>query len=464
MTVTTFNQKANSITQKAPSPAGRFLVGHMPEFRKDVLALFSRMVQDYPELVQLKLAHLDTFLVHDPELIRELFVKRASDFPKADINLHVTGKALGNGVLSTKGACHSQQRKLMQPAFHHKRLAGYASIMSAYTQTFLANWQDGEIRNIHSEMLRLTMFIVAKTLFDADMETMADKGEIAAETIAGNQYWLRKEFSYGFKVPFWLPTRGNREIKANNKRLRDMLQPIIDQRRQGQIEDKGDLLSILLTAVNDNGQPMNDNLLIDEVVTLFSAGHETTSNALSWTLYLLSQNPEQAEMLYTELDQVLDGRPPTFADLNQLVYTEMVLKESMRILPPVWTLSFREAHQDTTLGNYHIPQGSILTAPIYGIHRSPKYFPDPERFDPERFHPEHGVDLPRYAYLPFGAGPHVCIGAQFAMIEAKLLLAAICQQFRFTLQPDQDIILDPLITMGPKNGIKMTLEKRKITS
>lgn len=441
-----------------PSPKGQFLLGHMTQFKEDILAFNRRMVKEYPEIVHVKLGPLPIYHVYDPDLIREVLVKQAANFPKADIGLHIMSKGLGNGLVTSEGDFHKKQRKLMQPAFHHKRVQAYGEIMVDYTQRHLANWRDGQTRDINNEMMRLTMFIVAKALFDSDMGEVGGV-TVAAHAIASNQEWMEKEFWLGFKMPAWIPTRGNRTIKQNNQDLAAVLQPIIDERRvDGRIEDKGDLLSMLLIAAEEEDMQLSDQQLMDEVVTLFSAGHETTSNALTWALYLLSQHPEAAEKLKQELDTILNGRLPTMADLPNLTYTEMVLKEAMRLLPPVWSLIFRQAQEDANIGGYPIPKGGSVVISPYATHRLEKYFPNPEQFDPERFHPNHEADIPRYAYLPFGAGPHVCIGAQFAMMEAKLILSILCQRFHFELHPDQEVEPEPLVTMGPKHGMRMTLK------
>ena len=444
-----------------PSPPAQPILGHMNAFKGDILGFLSQLAHDYDEIVHVRLAHINICFLFEPELIREALVKRANEFEKGDINIHIMRKAFGRGLLVSTGSFHRQQRKLMTPVFYHKRIQSYGRIMTDYTEHVLQEWHSGQTINLHDEMMRLTMYIVGKTVLNTDMDNLTCEAPIVAEAIASNQHLLEKEFWVGFKVPPWLPTRSQRTIKENGRCLRDVLHPIITDHHANNNKDQGDLLSLLMAAEDDNGQPMDDDLLMDEVVTLFSAGHETTSNALTWTIYLLAQQPEIMGKLQAELDEVLNGRIPTADDLADLPYTEMVLKEAMRLYPPVWLLPFRQARTATTIGGYAIKKGTLISAAPYALHRSPTYFPEPERFDPERFHPERSADLPRYAYLPFGAGPHVCIGAQFAMIEAKLILAMIAQRFNVILPPNQVIEPEPLVTMGPKNGLHVVLDERK---
>jgi cytochrome P450 len=257
----------------------------------------------------------------------------------------------------------------------------------------------------------------------------------------------------------WIPTPNNRRIRRATAVLDDVVLGIIAQRRAsavgGRVEDTGDLLSMLLLAENEDGRAMDDRQIRDEAVTLFAAGHETTSNALSWTWYFLAQNPDVEARLHAEVDAVLDGRPPTVDDLKNLPYTEMILKESLRLRPPAWGLAGRTVLEETEIGGYTIPAGSTIFISPYQLHRLPEYFPDPERFDPERFTPENEKKLPRYAYLPFGAGPRVCIGNSFAMMEAHLILATVAQHVRLELVPGQEVEMAPLITLTPANGLKM---------
>ena len=454
--------KSLSQTKSLPYLSGQPILGHMSSMTGDVLGFLRRLARDYQEAVHIKLAHIDVCFLFEPELVREAFVRRANEFEKSDIQVHMLRKAFGRGLVASTGDFHRQQRKLMQPVFHHQRIHSYGRLMAEYTDHFIQNWQDGQQVDMQSEMMQLTMYIVGKALLGADMDNLSCEAPVVAEAIASNQYWLEKEFWLGFKLPFWLPLRSQRAIKQNNQQLRDVLRPIIAAHHAQNGENGKDLLSLLMSAVDEDGRPMDDDLLMDEVVNLFSAGHETTSNALTWTFYLLAQHPKVMAKLQAEVDGVFgDGRLPTTDDLTDLAYTEMVIKEAMRLYPPAWSLQFRQALRATTIGGYDIKKGTMLVAAPYALHRNPIYFPDPERFQPERFAPEQSANLPRYAYLPFGAGPHVCIGAQFAMMEAKMILAMIARRFDVTLAPNQVVEPEPLITMGPKDGLQVVLRERE---
>jgi cytochrome P450 len=301
-------------------------------------------------------------------------------------------------------------------------------------------------------MMHLTVLIVAKTLFDADVDGDVERTAAAVDTI---QHFSSERTL----LPTWIPTP--RELAARKARrdLDEIIYGIIREwRAKG--EDKGDLLSMLLLARDDEGKGMTDQQARDEVATLFLAGHETTSNLLTWTWYLLAKHPEVESKLHDELDTVLAGKLPTLADLDRLPYTEMVIKESMRVYPPVWGFS-REAIEDVEIDGYHIPKGSVVGALTYIAHHDARWFPDPERFDPERFSPENEKNIPRYAYLPFGGGPRVCIGNAFALMEARLILATIASRFRLTLSPGYEAEILPQVTLGVKGGLPMTVRVRE---
>jgi cytochrome P450 len=335
--------------------------------------------------------------------------------------------------------------------------------MVEHADHLLEAWHDGQTRDIAEDMRAVTMTIVAKSLFDADRETMAGTVERVGQAIEEVQDIANADFTAPFLLPEWLPTSRNRRSKAARQILDQTINAIIQARRANgneQIKDTGDLLSMLLLAQDEAGDRMSDAQLRDELVTLFVAGHETTSNALVWTWYLLSQHLEVGAWLHQEVDEVLDGRPPALADLPNLPYTLMVIKEAMRLYPPAWVLNGRQAIKDTTIGGYSIPRGSVTFIAPYAIHRRPRYFPDPQRFDPLRFAPEREMELPRYAYIPFGAGPRICIGNSFAMMEAQLIVATIAQRYRLRLAADQPIALNAQITLSNKGGMRMKIEER----
>ena len=454
------------MTQKpVPGPKRAFPFGSAFDFAGNPPHFLNRLADEYGDIVRFYFFGRSLYMVNNPDYIREVLVTKADSFPKAERDITILSKFLGNGLLTSEGDFHKKQRKLAQPVFHRQRIQSYAETMVAYTNQVVGNWRDGESRQICDEMMSLTMFIVAKTLFDADMDDMAGEVETIGQAIEDLQAISNAEYRTFIILPEWVPTRNNRLRKKGRAVMYGIIDRLIAERRatavNGRIADTGDLLSMLLLAQDEDGRTMTDNQVRDELVTLFAAGHETTSNALAWSWYLLSQHPDVEARLHREVDEVLNGRLPTLQDLPQLPYTEMVLKESMRLYPPAWTLNTRQAVEDTAVGDYLIPKDRLIFVSPYVMHRRPEFFPDPERFDPERFTPGNEKELPRYAYVPFGAGPRVCIGNSFAMMEAHLILATIAQRFRLELDPAQEIELNPLITLSPKYGLKMRVIKRE---
>jgi cytochrome P450 len=386
-----------------------------------------------------------------------VLVKHPEQVNKSPALKNATRQAIGQGLLTSDGEFHKRQRRLVQPAFHYKRIAAYADVMVDFTRDVLDEWQNGDECDIAREMMKLTMRIVSKTLFDADVSDDADSiGEavtVGIETAA-------HRITQPIHLPDWLPTPKNRERRRSAQILEKTIMGMIGERRASG-EDKGDLLSMLLLAVDEeDGGQMTNKQVRDEAMTLFIADHETTANALAWTLYLLSQNPDSEAKLLDELHTVLNGRTPTMADLPKLVYTDMVIKETMRMYPPAFVIT-REVSEDIELNGYPIKKGSILLMSQYVMHHDPRYFPEPDRFEPERFAPGYEDHLPKYAYFPFGGGPRICIGNQFAQIEAALVVAIIMEQYRLSLLPGQTIVPDPLITLRPKYGIRMALVARE---
>jgi cytochrome P450 len=301
------------------------------------------------------------------------------------------------------------------------------------------------------------MEIVAKSLFDAEV---TGEGGTIGHAIETLQRVAGHDFRVQNLIPDWLPIPRNRERAQATTTLNNLLHTIISERRRTG-NDKGDLLSMLLLSQDENGERMNDQEVRDEAVTLFAAGHETTSNALAWIWYLLSQHPEIEARLHDEVDRVLAGRPAQIGDLPQLNYVRMVVKEAMRLYPPAWVLNARQPITDVDIDGHIIPKGANIFVSPYAVQRNPRYFTDPLKFDPERFHPELEKHIPRYAYFPFGGGPRVCIGNSFALLEAQLIVATMAQHVRLALMPDQPVDIDALITMAPKYGLRMRVTARE---
>lgn len=439
-----------------PGPKSPIPGVNLIRLRRNPIRFLSQIAKEYGEIVYFKLGPQPVFLVNNPDLIRDVLVTHNKQFMKGE-GLQRAKKLLGEGLLTSEGDFHLRQRRLAQPAFHRQRIAGYGATMVEYAERVSNGWQSGEEKDIAREMMRLTLAIAGKTLFDADVETEADEiGDALGEAMELFGY-LTLPFSQLLER---LPLPIMKRFRAARQRLDETIYRIIRQRRQSG-EDRGDLLSMLMQArdVEGDGTGMTDEQLRDEAMTIFLAGHETTANALTWTWYLLSQNPEAETKLHAEIADVLGGRTATSEDYSQLRYTEMVFAEAMRLYPPAWLIG-RRALSDYKLNGYHVPARSILLMSQYVMHRNPKYFPEPDRFIPERWTPEAREGRPKFSYFPFGGGPRVCIGENFAWMEGTLVLATLAQKWRMRLIPGHPVELYPLVTLRPKHGMKMILERR----
>lgn len=438
-----------------PGPKSSPIRGNLPQFQKDPLRLLTQAAQEHGDIVRLRLGPRTVYLLSHPDYIEEVLVKQKGVTKVKTANF---SPVAGNGLLRSEGEFHMRQRRLAQPGFHLKRIAGYTEVMARHTQAMLQTWQDGEVRDLHEEMMHLTLLIVAQTLFNADLTHDTHTiGEALNELLLGMNQRMNYPILATITANWPLPS--NRRFEKALADMDNIVYRIIGERRAGG-EDVGDLLSMLLLAQDEEGTgSMSDEQLRDEVITLLLAGHETTANALSWTWYLLAQHPEVRAKLEAELAQVLNGRFPTFADLPNLPYTDQIIQESMRLYPPAW-LQGRQLNQAITFGNHTLPENSIVFFSQYVMHRHPAYWENPNAFQPERFAPENAQSRPRFAYFPFGAGTRQCIGKSFALMEAQLILAGIAQSYRLDLQGHQPITPQPLITLRPKEGIPMVLHQR----
>jgi cytochrome P450 len=438
----------NPIT-RPPGPKPQFLIGNMPLAGKDPLSTFTEWAQEFGDIFYYRALWIDVYFLNHPDLIEQILVRNYHNFRKD----HVIRKSrwfFGEGLLTNEGESWLRQRRLAQPAFHRERITSYAKIMAVYAQQMMAGWEDGETRDIHQEMLQLTLRIVVRALFNVEAE------EIGSISTAMN-VMMRNSSGIRLLLPpaaRYLPTPAMIEFRRSVTQLDRAVYSIIAQRRADE-SDSGDLLSMLMQARDEDGGRMSDKQLRDEVMTFLLAGHETTALALSWSWYLLGQNPEARKKLHEELDRVLHGREPTFSDLPNLSYAERVIKESMRLYPPAWSVA-RTVVSDFELRGYRIPAGANVVMSQWIMHRDPRYFSDPEKFDPERWLTEKAQKLPRFAYFPFGGGPRQCIGNTFAMMEATLLLASIAQRFHFELVETQPVVPVPSFTLRPKHGIRVT--------
>ncbi|HXM36088.1 MAG TPA: cytochrome P450 [Pyrinomonadaceae bacterium] len=439
-----------------PGPNRRIPLAGLLAYRRGPLPFFQRLAQQYGDISYFKLGPQEAFFLNHPDLIKDVLVTNSQNFMKG-LALQRAKRLLGAGLLTSEGEFHRRQRRLAQPAFHKSRVASYAAVMTDYAAQMRERWRDGQTMDFAEEMMSLTLGIVGKTLFDADV--VSDSKDVGA---AMN---VAMDLFNTITVPFFnllqkLPLPQVRRFDNAKAKLDAIIYRLIEERRVSG-RDRGDLLSMLLLAqdLEGDGGGMTDEQLRDEAMTIFLAGHETTANALTWTWYLLSQNPEAETALHNELDAVLGSRLPEFADVARLRYTEMVLAESMRLYPPAWAIG-RMSLADCEIGGYFVPKGSLVLMSQYVMHRDQRYFPDPLRFDPERWTEERRGSRPQFSYFPFGGGPRRCIGESFAWMEGVLLLATLAQQWQMRLAPNQVVALRPVITLRPKHGMRMSLTKR----
>lgn len=440
-----------------PGPRRTFPLSGLFGYRRGPLPYFQNLAAQYGDISYFRLGPEEAFFLNHPDYVKDVLVTNHQNFHKG-LALQRAKRLLGEGLLTSEEEFHRRQRRLAQPAFHRARIASYAGVMTDYACETRARWHDGDTLDMSEEMMRLTLGIVGKTLFDADV--VSDAREV------GEAMTVVMDLFNTITIPFFeliqrLPLPQLRRFDAAKARLDAIIYRLIEERRRGG-EDRGDLLSMLLLAQDTEGDggAMTDEQLRDEVMTIFLAGHETTANALVWTWYLLSQEPGVEAKLHEEIERVLARRLPTYEDVAQLKYTEMVLAESMRLYPPAWAIG-RLAMTESEIAGYTVPRGALVLMSQFVMHRDPRYFPEPLRFDPERWQTAARESRPQFSYFPFGGGPRRCIGEGFAWMEGVLLIATLAQQWQMRLVPNHPVALKPVITLRPKHGMKMTVERRK---
>jgi len=434
-----------------PGPKGSLIMGVMRDFNRDTLDFVTRC-RDFGDVVHTRFLYVHAYFLYNPADIESLLTTNAKSYRKAQsLRSPFFHRLVGNGLVTSEGDFWRRQRRLAQPAFHRQRISSYGDVMVQYAERSIANWRAGERRDVARDMSRLTMEIVVKTLFNSDVSNDADHvGEILSK--------IARPFASQATVKWILdnrlPTPGRRRYFNSVSEIDRIVFQIIAERRAN-VYDEGDLLSMLLQAQDEDGSQMTDAQLRDEVMTLFLAGHETTALALSWSWYLLATHPDAEQKFHDELNEVLGGRSPNVSDLPRLKYTEMIAKEAMRLYPPAYAIG-REAIEDTEIGGYHVPKRTQLFAFQWVTQRDPRYFDEPDAFKPERW--SNGEQVEKYAYFPFGGGPRQCIGNYFAMMEVVLLLATIGQRFRFALDREHKVEVLPVLSLRPKNGIKVIVD------
>ena len=437
-----------------PGPKGNPIMGVMREFNRDTLGFITRCRRDYGDVVRSRFLWVTAYFIYNPADIESLLTTNAKSFRKAQsLRSPFFHRLVGNGLVTSEGDFWRRQRRLAQPAFHRQRISSYGEIMVQYATRAIDKWKDGEHRDVAKDMTRLTLEIVVKTLFNSDVSSDADHIGAMLSQIARP---FASQATLKWIADNRLPTPGHYRYFNAVREIDNIVYRIIAERRASGA-DEGDLLSMLLQAQDEDGSQMTDAQLRDEVMTLFLAGHETTALALSWSWYLLATHPEAEKKFHAELDEVLGGRAPEIADLPRLKFTEMIAKEAMRLYPPAYAIG-REAIEETEIGGFRVPKGTQLFAFQWVTHRDGRFFEKPDEFVPERWANGAMQELPKYAYFPFGGGPRQCIGNYFAMMEIVLLLATIGQRFRFAVEGEVEVL--PVLSLRPKNGIKVKLFER----
>jgi cytochrome P450 len=431
-------------------PKGPLLTGTMREYGDDPVGSMRQWRDRYGDFVPIRFGPFRAHVAFGPAEIEEVLVDRAADFRKS-FGTRMLMPLLGRGLLTAEGDEWLRHRRLASPAFHRDRVDAYGRTMVEYTQDAVGSWTDGQTVDLHDEMTALTLRIVARTLFDTDVTARIE--EVARLGTEIQDFYYLRFASLRFLIPTWLPTPGNRRLGQATRRLDDVVYRIIRERRPG--EDRGDLLSMLLLARDEQGAGMSERQVRDEVMTLLLAGHETTALALSWAFLLLDRNPEARDRVEAEVAAVLGDAPASPDDVASLPFTQAVVNETLRLYPPAYVTG-REAVRDTTIGGLQIPRRHIVLISMYTTHRDARFFPEPDAFRPERWLDGSEKRLPRGAFIPFGLGSRKCIGASFAMMEATLLLATIARRWRFELAPG-DVGTHPSITLRPAAAMPGTM-------
>ena len=453
-----------SVIEYPPGPTYILPYRLVRKFLHDPLKLLTDISHTYGDIAHFKFGSQNVYLLNNPDYIEDVLVTNYKKFIKSR-GLQVSKRLLGNGLVTSEGEYHDLQRHLIQPTFYPKRIKSYSDMMIKQANDMCNSWHDGAILDIHKEMTKLTLAIICKTVLGYDIDPEHD--EVGDALLTCMKYFNRLLMPFGElieKIPL-LPI--NKGFQKAKKDLDSIVYRIIKEHRKNL--DKGDnkeshddLLLTLLQAQDEEAGigRMTDEQLRDEVMTIFLAGHETTANALTWTYYLLSENPLIETRLQEELYSIFGNSrtPITVDDVPKLQYTEKLLTESMRLFPPAWALG-RQAIDDYKVGGYSVPKGSIILMSQYVMHRDPRYFPEPDRFYPDRWTEEFRKQLPRFSYFPFGGGIRGCIGEPFAWLEGILLIATICRQWRLKHVPSHKVELKPLITLRPKYGMQMKITK-----
>lgn len=446
----------HSLPMPIPCLPGWPLLGNTLALRYQRLDLLTRISQRFGDMGAFHFGPHLVPVLNSPELVRGALVEQSSNFEKTATVRALGRPVIGNGIFLSEGEEHRRHRHLIAPLFQQRRLLSYTQHMLDCTLRLQASWQDGEIIDLGEEMARLTLWIISKVLFGTDI--VGEESELG-EALTYMFHHFASRVTNPLHLPQSWPTSANRRAHRALTRVNTTIYHMLSQRRTSG-EQSQDLLSLLLHAEDEeSNSTLNDRELRDEALSLFVAGHETTANALTWCWYLLSQHPEIYARMQAEGDHVLQGRSPTSADLPNLPYTLQVLQETLRLYPPVYAFT-RQTSMPVHLGEYSIPQGSSVVISPYTLHRRASFFPQPECFNPQRFDPQHRPAIERYAYIPFSAGPRICLGMHFALLESRLILATLDQRLTFEFAGSGPLVPEPLLTLRPKGAVLMKVRRR----
>ncbi|MBS2020420.1 MAG: cytochrome P450 [Deltaproteobacteria bacterium] len=435
-------------------------------FALDPLGFVKKRFDAYGDTYYARYPGGGLFVFRHPDHIREVLSTKASSFSKEHTAFAQLSRILGEGLLTSDGDTWTRQRRMIGPAFAPSRIAEYGAVMVEEALATVRTWGEGGTRDINDDMTSLTLRVVSRALFGHDVR------ESDIRVVSRAMHAFQRSLSSPDFLPAWVPVPSRRRLAEHAAALDALMYRLIRERREAiergrEPSGRKDLLEMLVTAVDtevNDDRAARARLTVEEVrdqlVTLFLAGHETTAHALSWTFYCLAQHPEVEQGLHRELDEVLEGRAPTVADLERLPMTEQIVSEALRMYPPVYGIA-RRANEDVTIGEWTVPRGSEVMVWVYFTHHDPRFYPEPAAFRPERFAPQAAAALPKMAWLPFGGGPRACIGKSFAMMEARLLLATLAQRHRLVIAPGQKVVLAPRITLTPKRGMKMIVRARR---
>ncbi len=449
---------SQQLAQKTPTGLpGWPIIGNMAEFARDPIKFITRLQQEYGDVAGFSLMGNKSVLLSNPEEIERVLLETGKRFGKFKPT-YAMRTILGNGLVTSEGDFWKRQRKLAAPAFHHQSIKHYADQMVAYAQDTANIWQNGAVRNVHQDMMTLTQRIIMKVLFDVDVLNNAGKSSQAFDAM---MLALGADMG-GIEavLPDFVPTPSRTRMVEGVKYINGLLMEIIENRRT-EGSDKHDLLTMLMEARDDEDQPMSTEQLLDEIRTLYLAGHETTATTLSWTWVLLSQNPEAYAKLEAEIEQVLKGCVPTAEDVQLLPYCNAVIKESLRCYPVAW-ITQRIAMEDIEISGYTIPKDTFIFLSPWIVHHDPRWYTKPNAFVPERWLKDKTEQPSRETYIPFGGGPHICLGNGLAMMEAVLLLATLLQQYHVLVLPEHKVEIELSGTLRPKNGLQATFTEHSL--